>query len=196
MAKPPVMRPATHTPHRTVIDILQDAMRTWMRARGASMASVVQEVVEAHERLGADQLTRITFEAGRDAHDRMRINAERVFRWLDEVSKANNLLPVNFLPSLLAGLPLDLRMQAGNEILRAAGLGVHPLERGRDEHALVEHFRAVLSDGRDAELALAQLLDGIEAGELERAQRELAEDIAARQAALAAVERLLTGRTA
>lgn len=41
----------------------------------------------------------------------MKVNADRVFRWLDDGTKDTNLVPANFVPSILAALPTDLKVR-------------------------------------------------------------------------------------
>lgn len=125
------MRNVPHT--QTLIATLRNAINGVRKSRGWSRETVVQEVVEAHVRIGADKLTGLTFElSGRDAVARLKVNAERVYRWLDDEGKDNNLLPANMLPSVLASLPGDVRLGVVNDLLRPLGMEAHGIERDED----------------------------------------------------------------
>lgn len=123
------MRSESHT----LISTLLSVVNQWRRREGWSRETVVQHIVEAHERINAHIATGIVFDPpSRDAMDRMKANADRVFRWLDDSTKDNNLLPANFLPSILSALPNDLKIQAlGGPADPGRGIGSPDRWRGR-----------------------------------------------------------------
>lgn len=95
------MRIKSHVP-RTLIALLASAVNDWRRAEGWSRETVVQVIVEHHQRVGGEQLTGLVFAPPSiDPFDRAKASADRVFRWLDDQTKDTNLMPANFLPSLL-----------------------------------------------------------------------------------------------
>src|SRR5688572_19269246 len=115
--------------HNTLIGTIRTAVVEWRKREGWSRESVVQEIVNKHEEIGAPAVTDIAFDpVTRDAFGRMKVNADRVFRWLDDESKDTNLLPVNFLPSILAALPTDLQLQVLGVLARPLGLEVNSAE--------------------------------------------------------------------
>lgn len=179
--------------HKTLIATLLDAVNDWRRSQGWSRETVVQQIVDAHQRGGADAMTGLTFTPpATDAFERAKVNADRVFRWLDDRTKDNNLMPANFLPSVLLALPVNLRVSVLSGLLQPLGLGVRVLatvDAGQlDALGLLQ---VLLLENGQAQQALAGLIDGITPGELQQAQRELVESIAASQAALVAVEAAL-----
>lgn len=185
-----IMQHRTHA--RTLIAILRDYVEEWRKANGWSRESVADMIVQAHERLGAPRATGIHFDPPtRDAFERMRVNADRIFRWLDDVTKDRNHLPANFIPSLLYALPADLRMHAVDELLRPVGIGCRVAVIGVDGaegESWSVILRGMLTESSDASVALSNLMDGVAPGELERAQKELTEAIAVFTHALEAVE--------
>ncbi|HEA6046738.1 TPA: hypothetical protein RXH49_006447, partial [Pseudomonas aeruginosa] len=119
------MRSESHT----LISTLLAVVNQWRRREGWSRETVVQHIVEAHERINAHIATGIVFDPpSRDAMDRMKANADRVFRWLDDSTKDNNLLPANFLPSILSALPNDLKIQALGDLLTPVGVSVRLID--------------------------------------------------------------------
>ena len=54
------MRIKSHVP-RTLIALLASAVNDWRRAEGWSRETVVQMIVEHHQRIGGEQLTGLVF---------------------------------------------------------------------------------------------------------------------------------------
>lgn len=114
-----------NAPHKTDIAIFRETIEEWRKREGWSRETVCQQIVEAHERIDGPAATGIHFDPPtRDTFERQKVNAERIFRWLDDVSKDKNLLPANFQRSIRAALPMDLLLACQGEILRPAGLDV------------------------------------------------------------------------
>lgn len=186
-------------PHdRTLISILRDYVEEWRKLNGWSRETVAQEIVEAHESLGAGRVTGIYFDPPtRDAFERMRVNADRIFRWLDDVTKDRNLLPANFIPTILQALPLTIRMHAADDLMRPVGLGcraINMLSIGESESESVGSlFRSLVIETAEANVAVSELLDGETPDELLRAQRELTEALESIQAMLTRVEDRIQG---
>lgn len=177
--------------HDSLISILLAHVNGWRRASRMSREAVVELIVEAHERIGGPFRTEIAFDRGHgDEFQRMKNNADRVFRWLDDQTKDGNFMPANFIPSILAAMPSDVRCACAADLLAVAGLGVHHLA-GADHHDhidIVELLRHVLKESGEAHQAFAALIDGAELDELQQAQKEIAEAIEALQQARSAVE--------
>jgi hypothetical protein len=175
---------------RTLIGIIRDHVTAWRKAKSWSRESVVAEIVGAHERIGGPDLTGIRFEPQtRDTYDRMKVNADRVFRWLDDETKDSNLLPPNFLQSLLAAMPPDVLISCVADLLRPLGLVPQPIGCAADGslNAAVM-LRGVMKEGGEAEQALLQLVAGPNTSALLSARKELTESIRAQEEALSAVD--------
>lgn len=186
------MQRNTHSWQKTVIATLRDVVQEWMRREGYSRETAAQLIIEAHDRIGGPAATKIEFNPEtRDAYERARVNADRIFRWLDDVTKDRNMVPPNFIPSVLSALPLDLRLLAGNALMLPANMACHPLGEQSQGEKLLCLFKAKMKEGSDAQMAVAALLDGIAPGELKAAQVALQEDIATSQALLTMVEGLI-----
>lgn len=183
------MTAITHTPLALVRDHVED----WRRANRWSRETAAQAMVEAHERLGFDHLTGIHFDPPtRDTFERTRVNADRIFRWLDDSTKDRNLLPINFLWSVLAALPIERRLALVESLLAPVGLEAREeigefigmdFASGPDQTVLV-HFQAVVATAADAQVAMAQMADGIDPGEPEAAHTKLSRAAAAFRRAL------------
>lgn len=163
--------------HPSPIAIVRDHVEAWRRENRWSRETVADLIVQAHIRIGGPTFTGITFEPPTtDTFERMRVNADRVFRWLDDHTKDKNLLPFNFVLSLLAALPDERRVLLLNDLLQPLCLHV---EAGHEDDAdvtqaeLVEAFQAIVDHGAQATIATSQLLDGVQAGEAEHAEKKL-----------------------
>lgn len=177
----------------TWIATIRDSVEVWRKQQGWSRETAAQMIVDAHERHGLHQVSGIVFDPPtRDAFSRMKVNADRIFRWLDEVTKDNNLLPANFILSILIALPPDLRMHCLDDMLRPLSIGIRQIgESDRQGLNAIGLLRTMLAENSDAQQAVAALVDGASMEELLKAQRELAESSEATQRALAAVEAAL-----
>ncbi|HCR1638155.1 TPA: hypothetical protein ONA83_003572 [Pseudomonas aeruginosa] len=181
------MRSESHT----LISTLLSVVNQWRRREGWSRETVVQHIVEAHERINAHIATGIVFDPpSRDAMDRMKANADRVFRWLDDSTKDNNLLPANFLPSILAALPNDLKIQALGDLLTPVGVSVRLIDGEGGEREVLCMLRSLIKENGEAQQAIASLVDGADEGELQEAHRELSESRAATEEALRMIDKM------
>jgi hypothetical protein len=168
------MRNQSHT----LIGNLREAVDQWRRREGWSRESVVQAIVEAHLALDGGTATGIVFDpATRDTFERMKVNADRVFRWLDDVSKDSTLLPANFLPSILSALPLDLRLHCLNAFLRPIGMEARSADAvdGGAAHDLSRDLKDMMKEGTEAQLSLVGVTADSSLEVLKNALREVEE---------------------
>lgn len=169
-----VMQRATHP---SPLAIVRDHIEAWRRDNRWSRETIADLIVQAHIRLGGPVFTGIVFEPPTsDTFERMRVNADRVFRWLDDTTKDKNLLPFNFLWSVLAALPEDRRVLLVNDLLHPVCLHVDSsidsdLEVTHEE--IAEAFQQIVDHGAQATIATSQLLDGVDEGEAGQAEKKL-----------------------
>lgn len=169
-----VMQRATHP---SPIAIIRDHVEAWRRDNRWSRETVADQIVQAHIRIGGQAFTGIAFEPPTtDTFERMRVNADRVFRWFDDATKDKNLLPFNFIWSVIAALPEDRRVLLVNDLLAPVNLHVAGTVDGESEvtaEEIVEVFQAIVDHGAQANIAASRLLDGVHAGEAEHAEKKL-----------------------
>lgn len=176
--------------HKThsAVSIIRAHVDAWRKHHGWSRETAAMEIVGAHERLGNDVASGIIFNPPtQDSFERARVNADRVFRWLDDATKDTNLLPLNFLRSILVALPVDRRVRLLNELLGDLGLYVFEETGPIDALDAVKLLQAVIKETGEANTALAALVDGATEDELLVARSELIEGIGSLQKALDAV---------
>ncbi len=170
-----VIRSLSHKP--SWISEIANAVEAWRRSQGWSRETVCQAIVEAHERIGGPESTGIRFDSpSPDIVQRQKNNADRIYRWLDDVSKDNNLLTANFIPSILAALPADRVVRLVNRLLLGNSLGAHPLAVDDSENTFGVIGQSIKQAGAHTS-ALVDLMDGIDPGELEAAHAALTANI-------------------
>lgn len=169
-----VMQRATHP---SPLAIVRDHIEAWRRDNRWSRETIADLIVQTHIRIGGPSYTGIAFEPPTtDTFERMRVNADRVFRWLDDTTKDKNLLPFNFLWSVLAALPEDRRVLLVNDLLHPVCLQVEASHDGDDDvsaQEIADTFRALVDHGAQATVATSQLLDGVDEGEAGQAEKKL-----------------------
>lgn len=173
MADTPVMQRGTQTP----IAIVRDHIEAWRRDNRWSRETVSEQIVAAHLHAGYDKLTGIVFDPPtRDTYERMRVNADKLYRWLDDATKDKNLLTVNMLWTILAALPEDRRLALTTDLLAPVGLDPiligYDLASGQDQ-TVIHHFRGVVESTSEAQCAMSRMVDGIDPGEPEAARAKL-----------------------
>lgn len=188
------MRIKSHA--NTLISIIRDHVEAWRKANGWSRETTAQAIVEAHERIGGPAITGIHFDPPtKDTFERAKVNADRIFRWLDDATKDTNLLPLNFTTSILEAMPMDRRMPLVNDLLRPLGLATRVMPKVDEGDATVMLFKGIVGSAGQAQSAMADLLDGVDPGELERAQSALTNAQNAIGNALVKVETKMGGQS-
>jgi|SRR5580692_11471807 hypothetical protein len=175
--------------HRSPIAAVKAGIVEWKNSLGWSRETVVEQLVTAHMRIGAPRRTGIHFSDHGDPATRQKTNADRVYRWLDDDDSDRNLLSVNMLPSVLAGLPVDRALAIINEILGPAGFAVRPLDTSANAeintHEIVE---AIVHANHQTEADAIELLDGVDPGELPRLHNSLINDVSVKTSLIGIVE--------
>jgi len=179
----------------TLISIIAGAVNQWKRQNDWSRETVADQIVQSHVNNSSHLVTGITFEMhGGDEYRRQHTNANKIFRWLDELTKDTNLLPANFIKSILKALPMPLRLKTVNTALLDLELTAKPIVYGTPT-APLEMLRQILQETSEATNAYAQLVDGIDPGELELALETSASAIATLTEAKATIQKMLMERS-
>jgi hypothetical protein len=169
-------------PHKTRIAMYRECVEEWRKGEGWSRETVCQMIVEAHDRINGPATTGIRFEPPTlDAYERQKVNAERIFRWLDDVSKDRNLLPANFEASIEEAMPLDIYLKFENMRLARKGVELRLIEpEPAASLDVTPHLRSLVKEGAEATTALLAIGPGATVAVLAHACKELqdAEDCA------------------
>lgn len=159
---------------KTLIGAIREHVIAWRKVEGWSRETVAQLIVEAHEQVG--EVSGIVFEPEtRDVCEIREVNAQRIFRWLDDETKSGNLLPANFIPSILAAMPTERRLACASEIMVMIGLGACLPSESDDEQLDINHvFEAQMAHGKALQAATAAVQnptpENLEAADLHMTQ--------------------------
>jgi hypothetical protein len=195
MARPAVTRNSSHE-NQTWIAILAAAINQWKRENDWSRETVADQVVQAHVNNSSHLVTGITFDlkGSGDEFRRQHTNANKLFRWLDDLTKDNNLLPANFIRSILQALPMPIRQRTVNALLADIGLTARPVVTAEPMQPL-DMLRHIMQETADVTAAYADLVDGIEPGELQQALEATISSIAALTRAKGVIQTMMETET-
>lgn len=186
------MRNVSHQMKRTPLSALRAEVSDYRKERGYSRETMCQIIVEKYEAMNGPEVLEMRFEPKTtDQIDRMKVNADRISRWLDDESKSNNLLPFSFHPAVLLALPMYRRVKAANEWLLLAGMSTRSICSDECNLNPVSLLQGMLKEGSEANQSVAALVDGATKDRLITAQREIDEAIAALKRSRQAVEAAL-----
>jgi hypothetical protein len=184
-------------PHtQGIASTLRAEIEAWRRAN--SIACMSREAFAAmvmgeHDKLGGEAVTGVEFSFVGDTYTQAKKAAQKLFRWLD----VDGTLPAGIVPSILAALPLEVRLCILNKMLCPMGISARAAECSSPVATdFSTHLRRVMKESGEAQMALVnlpadasdeQLLDAhrelVEASQAcERAAQDAAARVAARQA--------------
>lgn len=183
---------------QSLVDVLRGALESWRRGNGQSRETVALNVTEAHARIGADVSTGITFDSSsKDVYTQAKHAAQKLYRWLGGDDEQEAKLPANMVPSILAALPMDVRLDVLNQVLCPLGIEARSAEQGAATGLdTSKHLRAVMKESSEAQLALVSLPATATEADLLTAHRELVEAAQANERAAGALMAEITTRRA
>lgn len=181
-----------HQGKHSLIGIIRNHLEGWRKENQWSRETMAGEIFKSHESINGPINSGIELEDKQDVFETMKINAQRIYRWLDDVTKDINLMPLNFLPTILATMPERVRLETVNEILAPLGMGSYFLKSEPERQSFsVSIMQRMIVEDAQAHSAYGDLLDGASRAELLHAQSELQEAIAEKQKALEQVQQHL-----
>ncbi|MBU4609168.1 hypothetical protein IMZ29_00935 [Achromobacter sp. GG226] len=198
------MNTISQIPRKPVTELVKDMLDGWRRSLQLSQSKIVQKVVDAHKAIDAERTTEIVFEEerrGRDTIHCQRINMQKVYRWLGGCESEDDgpgNMPANFLPSVLASMPVELRVKLANDILAPAGLVTRAVRVSAEgeEFDPSAHVLALLKEFPEAKKAAFELTRCTSTETLQRALVEATEAKAAAADLASAIEGELAKRGA
>lgn len=184
---------------QSLVEILRATVEGWRRSSGPmSREAVAVCVTEAHDAIGAEAVTGIGFDsAGKDCYTRAKTAAQKLYRWLGGDDEQEAKLPANMLPTILAAMPMEQRLDFLNQVLCPLGVEARAISReavgGLD---VSRHLRTVMKEGSEAQMALVTLNPDASEAELLAAASELVESAQASEAAACALKVAIAARQA
>lgn len=146
---------------QTLVGIVRFHVELWRQREGWTKETMASAIIDTHESLGGPQRTGIYFKpATQDIFIRERVNAERLYRWLDDETKEINLLPSNFLYSVLMAMPEHIRLNCMDDLLRPLKLEACGLSRTAEwEVNLRKNLRELICEDAKAHATYLAMVD-------------------------------------
>jgi len=171
-----------------IASILRTEIEAWRRAGSVSREALAIEVMDAHQALGGEAATGVEFSFSGDTYTQAKRAAQKLFRWLD----AGDTLPANMVPSILAALPLDVRLHSLNQMFRPLGAEARSLEQvAPARFDGMAHLQAMIKEGGEAKSAVVAAISEPTPQAIKTAIKEVSESIEADTAAKRALEAAL-----
>jgi len=157
-----------------VASILRAEIEAWRRAGNASREAVAIEVMTAHQALGGEAATGVDFTFAGDAYTQAKKAAQKLWRWLDEGCP----LPAGMVPSILAALPLDVKLHCLNQMYRPIGVESHslaPVAPARFDG--LAHLQHMIKENAEAQTAVVMAATAQTPAAIDAAIKEVSESI-------------------
>lgn len=164
-------------------------IEAYRRETGMSREAFAQDVVGAWSASGEPQIGR-AWKTDGDVFEQAKVNAQRLYRWLDDVTKDNNLLPANVMHSILAALPESRRIRVLNAQLESFGLMAERIPSSDHIGALNEMLATDIKETSESHQALVMLAANPTPEAAAAAHKEMVESMAAHSATMALVEKI------
>jgi hypothetical protein len=179
-------------PHaQGIASILRTEIEAWRRAN--SIACISREafaamVMESHEALGGEAATGVEFSFVGDTYTQAKKAAQKLYRWLD----TDGTLPAGIVPSILAALPLDVRLHCLNQMFRPLGIEARSLEATRPARFDgLAHAQAMIKENSEAQSAVVKAASAQTPDSIQHAIKEVSEAIEVDLAAKRSLEAAL-----
>lgn len=173
-----------HRTQKTIISIISDHVDAWRRSTGMSREAISELIItkyrndNKHRLPGVKDFSNDKVKNVDEAFEARRVNADRIFRWLDDRSKDSTFLPANFIPSVLGSMPDDLRISCVNQILIQLDMFAQNIERPVNSDSCcnpLSHLKKLIKESREAEQSLCELIENYDQSDLMQAQKELSD---------------------
>lgn len=182
-----------HPRHHGIAAVLRTEIEAWRRAN--SIACISREafaamVMETHQALGGEAATGVEFTFVGDTYTQAKKAAQKLYRWLD----ADGTLPAGIVPSVLAALPLDVRLHCMNQMLRPLGVEVRSRETVQPARFDgMKHVAAMIKENAEAQQAVVEAVEKQTPESFRTALKEVNESIETDLAIKSRIEAALVG---
>lgn len=179
---------------RSRLDLLMVAINQWLQQPKASRSTITADIVQAVEDCGlTHQLNNegITFNRSHDLYNDMRVNAQKIFRWLGQYEGTHAFADRLFYleQAILAAMPAQHRLAYLNEVYGMTGV----LVCGRPQSAeVIDTHRMAASltkEHMEAQVSVIELGPCPDLRAAQAAHREVAEAVAMGTAVLDELEK-------
>lgn len=163
-----------HPQASSIASILRAEIEAWRRVGNISREGVAASVMDAHQALGGEADTGVDFSFVGDSYTQAKKAAQKLFRWLD----VDGTLPANMVPSILAALPLDVRLHCINQFFRPLGVETRSLDQAAPARFDgLAHLQHMIKENAEAQSAVVLATTVQTPQSIQTAIREVSESI-------------------
>lgn len=179
---------------RSRLDLLVSAINQWLEQPKASRSKITAEIVQAVEDCGlTDQLNNegITFNRSDDLYNDMRVNAQKIFRWLGQY-EGTHAFPDRLFhleQAILAAMPEDIHLNYLNEVYGVVGVVVCTRQSSQEDIDATRMAASLTKEQMEAQVSVIELGTSPGFDAAKKAHREVAEAMATGAAVLGELER-------
>lgn len=176
------------------LKLLVRMMNRWVDMPGKNRSIVCQEIVEAVDATGMRKTLEqegIIFNSGGDLYHDMRVNAQKIFRWLGVYDEVHAFPDRLFFiePVIIAAMPGDLRTEYLNSVYAVSGVMVCNRTAGQGAGAGLQLLKAVMKEQSEAQVSLLDHESVQTVNSARKAHREISEAVAVGSAVMGELER-------
>ncbi|ASX25885.1 hypothetical protein [Candidatus Williamhamiltonella defendens] len=176
------------------LDLLMAAVNRWLEQPKASRSKITAEIVQSAEDCGlTEQLANegITFNCTDDIYNDMRVNAQKIFRWLGHYEGIHpfhdRLWHIEV--AILGAMPENLRLNYLNDVYGVIGALVCARQRNGQNIDATRMAASLTKEQMEAQISVIELGSRPDLHAAKTAYREVSEAVATGTAVLAELER-------
>lgn len=169
--------------HRARLDLLNMAVAKWMQQPKTSRTVVIGQIVDAVERCGLTETLAhegVTFNTSDDAYNDLRVNGQKLFRWLGLYDGINSFPERLWViePAMLAAMPNDIRVEYLNAVFGVSGVFVCNRSTEDGDLDRVRLAASLTKEQMEAQLSVIELSANPAVQAAEAAHKEVSEAVA------------------
>lgn len=170
---------------RSRLQYLIKAINAWLELPKTSRSIITAQIVDSVGKLGLSESLAeqgIAFASSDNPYNDMRVNAQKVFRWLGLYTECETNPERLFFveQAIVAALPESIRLNYLADIYGDSGVVFSPrLDAGDNELDAIHMATYLMKEQGEAQLAVVKLQEEYSEQQLEEAIREVSEGISA-----------------
>ena len=176
---------------------LNIAINRWLELPKASQAKICEEIIQSAHAMGLTNVLAeegITFNHTDDVYNDMRINAQKIFRWLgrgDCHAMPDRLFHLE--PAILAAMPDELKLTYLHEVYGQTGVVICPRQESDKVMNSAHMAASLIKEQMEAQLSVVELGADPSFEKAKRAHKEVSEAVATGTEALNSLEQAHPG---
>ena len=179
---------------RSRLDLLMFAINRWLEQPKTNRSNIAAEIVQAAEDCGlTEQLANegIVFNCTEDIYNDMRVNAQKIFRWLGQYDGLHpfhdRLWHIEI--AILGAMPEDLRLNYLTDVYSLIGVLVCARQQGGNRIDVTRMAASLTKEQMEAQISVIELGASPDLSATKTAYREVSEAVATGTAVLGELEK-------